>query len=391
MGRLHRNFSDVFKNFWIAGGLLLSVYCSSLAAERPPDDAPLRQLLESHASEDTPGLAIAVLVDDRVAFEGTRGLANLESKAAIGPDTQFYLASLSKQFTSMAVALLEDRGVVKFDEALATVLSDLPAHLHGITLDQMLRHTAGFGDYLAGPFPPQSNEGVLEGVRRSKKLLFPPGTEHRYSNTGYNLLATCVQTASQKPYPDFMKKEIFAPLGMTNTQVCTSLKDLAGNRAVGYCTNAGTFTTCDYRLRTFGDGGIFSTLNDMKKWCRGLATYALLKPAKQEQLYTRTLLPNGKVVDYGRGWGVSETESGKCIQHSGSLAGFRSKVVWYPNLKLWIILLANRSDLDLSGLAQQIFKVHLAAASTMPNAPAKVSQPNRPQTNRTSSAVGSGR
>jgi CubicO group peptidase (beta-lactamase class C family) len=247
-----------FKHLWIAVGLLLPSYDPSFAAEDPPGNAPIRQLIESQASEDAPGLAVALLVEGRVAFESARGLANLNSKTAIGPDTQFYLASLSKQFTSMAVALLEDRGLLKFDEPLASVLSDLPAPLHGITLDQMLRHTSGLGDYLANPFPPQTNERVLERVRSSKELLFSPGTEHRYSNTGYNLLATCVQTASQQPFPDFMKKEIFAPLGMTNTQVCTSLTNLAENRAVGYCTNAGAsrLATIDFGPLAMGESSV---------------------------------------------------------------------------------------------------------------------------------------
>ncbi len=354
----------MLKSFWISAGLLLSGCSSLCAAERPPDSAALRQLIDTQAHDDTPGLAVAVLEAGQVACESTRGLANSDSKASITPDTQFYLASVSKPFTAMAIAILEDRGLLKFEDTLPTIFSDLPPHLREITLDQLLRHTSGLGDYLSDPFPPQTNEKVLQGARRSKELLFPPGTEHRYSNTGYNLLATCVQTVSHQPFPDFMKKEIFAPLGMANTLVCTSLSDLAENRAVGYCTNAGTFVTCDYALRTFGDGGIFSTLNDLKKWCRALETHALLKPARQEQLFTRTVLSGGKVVDYGRGWFVSDTPSGRCIEHGGSLAGFKSRVVWYPELRLWIILLANRNDLSLDVLAQQIFKAHLAAGST---------------------------
>jgi CubicO group peptidase (beta-lactamase class C family) len=372
---------NISKSLWISAGLVLSGCCLLFAVEQSPERAALQQLIESRVHKDSPGLAVAVLDDGRVAFESTRGLANLDSKASITPDTQFYLASVSKQFTAMAVAILEDRGLLKYDGTLADIFSDLPPHLRGVTLDQLLRHTSGLGDYLADPSPPQTNEEVLQRVRRSKALLFPPGTEFRYSNTGYNLLATCVQTISRQPFPDFMKKEIFAPSGMTNTLVCTSLGALASARAVGYRTNGATFVTCDYALRTFGDGGIFSTLNDIKKWCWALETHLLLKPAKQDQLFTYRALSGGKASDYGkawyygRGWFVEDTAFGKCIHHSGALAGFRTRVEWHPDLKTWVILLANRGDLNLDVLGRELFEAHRAAGSTERTSPANGSQP----------------
>jgi len=382
----------MLKTFWISGALLVSDCGSLCGVEASPDGVALSRLIESRVHEDSPGLAVAVLDDGRVAFESTRGLANVDSKVAITPDTQFYLASVSKQFTAMAVAILEDRGMLKYEGTLADIFSDLPPHLRGLTLDQLLRHTSGLGDYLGDPSPPQTNKEVLQRVRRSKALLFSPGTEFRYSNTGYNLLATSVQTVSRQPFPDFMKKEIFAPLDMTNTLVCTSLGALASARAVGYRTNGATFVAADYALRTFGDGGIFSTLNDMKKWCRALETHVLLKPAKQDQLFTYRALSSRKVSDYGRtwhygrGWFVEDTAFGKCIHHSGALAGFRARVEWHPDLKICVILLANRTDLNLDALGREIFEAHGAAVSTERTGAANGRQPIRSGTNRTSSA-----
>jgi CubicO group peptidase (beta-lactamase class C family) len=356
----------MLKTLWISGVLLVS----GCAVEPSPDHVALSRLIESRVHKDSPGLAVAVLDDGRVAFESTRGLANLDSKASITSDTQFYLASVSKQFTAMAVAILEARGLLRYDGTLADIFSDLPPHLRGVTLDQLLRHTSGLGDYLADPSPPQTNEEVLQRVRRSRKLLFPPGTEFRYSNTGYNLLATCVQTVSQQPFPDFVKKEIFAPLDMTNTLVCTSMGALDSAWAVGCRANGATFVSNDYALRTFGDGGIFSTLNDMKKWCRALEAHVLLKPEKQDQLFSYRALSSGKVSDYGRtwhygrGWFVEDTAFGKCIHHSSGLAGFRARVEWHPDLKIWVILLANRNDLGLDGLSRNVFEAYHPAAST---------------------------
>jgi CubicO group peptidase (beta-lactamase class C family) len=382
----------MFKAVWISCVLLVS----GCSVEPSSDHVALSRLIESHVRKDSPGLAVAVLDDGRVAFESTRGLANLDSKTSIDSDTQFYLASVSKQFTAMAVAILEARGLLRYDETLADIFSDLPPHLRGVTLDQLLRHTSGLGDYLADRSPPETNEEVLQSVRRSRKLLFPPGTKFRYSNTGYNLLATCVQTVSKQPFPDFMNKEIFAPLDMTNTLVCTLLGALDSSRAVGFRAKGAAFVSNDYALRTFGDGGIFSTLNDMKKWCRALEAHVLLKPEKQDQLFSYQALSSGEDSDYGRtwhyggGWFVEDTAFGKCIHHSGGLAGFRTRVEWHPDLKIWVILLANRNDLGLDDLSRNVFEAYHPAASTEQTGSANRSQPVGHHTNQTSVSAGSG-
>ena len=268
----------------------------------------LREYIENCVSEGDPGLAVLVLDGGRVAFESTRGLANLWSKTPITPQTQFYLASVSKPFTAVAIAILEARGSLKYDDPLEKVFSDLPPHLRNITIDQLLQHTSGLGNYLADSSPPNTNEEVLERVRQGKELLFPPGTRFHYSNTGYNLLATCVQNISREKFPDFMKKEIFTPQNMTNTLVCTSLRELADTRAVGYRKTRSSFLPFDYSLETFGDGGIFSSLDDMKKWCLALESFAILKPANQEQLFIPRPLASGEKTDYGRGWALEVTE-----------------------------------------------------------------------------------
>lgn len=320
----------------------------------------LRELIESRVSGDAPGLAVVVIDTGRVAFENTRGLANLGSKTPITPQTQFYLASVSKPFTAIAITILVEQGLLKYEAPLEGILSDLPPHLRKITIDQLLHHTSGLGNYLAESSHPKTNDQVLQSLRESKELLFPPGTKFRYSNTGYNLLATCVQIVSRETFPDFMKKEIFTPQQMTNTLVCTSLGELAATRAVGYRKRGSSFLTFDYDLETYGDGGIFSNLEDMIKWCLALESFAILKPAVQNQLFIPRALPGGEVPDYGRGWAIEETEVGKRIEHDGSLAGFRSLVAWYPNRKIWLILFANRDDLRLDVVSREIYKTYVA-------------------------------
>jgi CubicO group peptidase (beta-lactamase class C family) len=323
--------------------------------------ADLRQLIDNAAGENTPGLAVAVLKDGQIAFQRTRGLARMGSASPINSNTQFYLASLSKQFTSMAVAILEDRGLLGFDQALTNIFGDLPQQMHGITVDHLLRHTAGLGNYPFDQSRPDTNEEILQDVKRSKKLLFPPGTESRYSNIGYNILGTAVARVSGQPFPRFLSKEIFEPVCMTNTLVCTSLKALSAGRSVGYHKEKGKFEVSDYTFRTFGDGGIFSALNDMMAWCRAIEGHRLLKAEKQEQLFTPTILPGGKKFPYGRGWALPETAFGKCFQHGGALVGFMSKIVWYPDSRIWIIILTNRDDLDLNDLARKIMSIQSVA------------------------------
>jgi CubicO group peptidase (beta-lactamase class C family) len=350
-----------FIHLWF---LLASVtFC---AAAETNKNAQLRQLIDDAVGEDTPGLAMAVLQEGGVVFERTRGLACVKSKSRIGADTPFNLASVTKPFTAMAVALLEERGALRYEEALTNIFTGLPPHTHGITVDHLLRHTSGLGDYLQESPRAETNEEVLQGVRRSKKLLFAPGTDYLYSNTGYNLLASVVSQVSGQSYPMYMKKEIFEPLGMSNTWVNTSIEALPSTRAVGYQKQGDHFEVRDYDLTTFGDGAVYCTLNDMKAWCRALDTYRLLRKEKQEQLFTAAMLPGDKKKDYGRGWSLGWAPWGLAIFHGGALDGFRSFICRDPRGNLWIVLLANRSDLNLMEIAGKTLLIMLPPAEWGP-------------------------
>ena len=158
-----------------------------------------------------------------------------------------------------------------------------------------------------------------------------------------------------------MRREIFKPLGMPHTLVCTDMKSLTANRAVGYASNKSHFAVSDYTLRTCGDGGIFSTLNDMTAWCVAIETHRLLKAEKQEQLFKPTILKGGREVTYARGWNVQDSPLGKYISHSGGLFGFRSQIAWCPASKIWVVILTNRDDYDVGALAMKIMKIQRAA------------------------------
>jgi CubicO group peptidase (beta-lactamase class C family) len=186
----------------------------------------------------TPGAAVAVIEKGRVVFDKGYGIANLEYGVPIGPETIFHVASVSKQFTAMAVVLLEEDGKLSIEDDIHKFLPELPDYGYKITVRNLLQHTSGFRDQwqtlaLAGWSLEDviTQDQILRMLFRQKELNFPPGTEHLYSNAGFTLLAEIVARVSGQPFPEFCAERIFKPLGMAHTHFHQDLAQLVPGRA----------------------------------------------------------------------------------------------------------------------------------------------------------------
>jgi len=327
--------------------------------------APSRQIdVLLRGLEDAPGAAVVVIQDGKIRHRKGYGLADLETRAPVRPETPFYLASVSKQFTAMGIMLLAEQGRLSYDDPVRKYFPELPAYADGITLRHLLHHTSGFPDYLNDRMVEDAtdftNQQVLELMEHLKGLEFAPGERWDYSNSGYILLAMTVARASGQPFHRFMQEHVFRPLGMTSTRVYDESKPAIPNRARAYSREGNAFTLNDYHLLTAGDGGTFSTAEDLAHWDRALYTEKLVKAATLRQAFTSGKLNNGKECGYGFGWSVGTFRGLRTVSHGGGLGGFRTFILRFPDQQLSVIVLSNNGTFNSGATSYQIAEIYLS-------------------------------
>jgi CubicO group peptidase (beta-lactamase class C family) len=366
----------------VASLLLLSMCGASRAAwaAEDPNAQQIAAIFAPLVSRQGPGLAVLVRLNGKKVFERGYGSRDLRSGAPIDARSNFRLASSTKQFTAMAVLLLVHDGKLRLDETLFEVFPEFPAYGKTITIRNLLNHTSGLVAYedlmdktYAGKswqeIPQISDTGVLELMEQQTATKFPPGTAWEYSNSGYCVLAKVVEKASGVGFADFLRRRIFDPLKMHDTLAYIYGKNQVKARAYGYTKDAGTWLETDESptSATLGDGGIYSSLDDLSKWDEALRRHTLLSEAEMRPAVTPVALPKdfhlssegGEPVKYGFGWFLDPYRSHERMWHSGESIGFRSVIERFPSDALTIIILANRTDLDLSALALKVADLFL--------------------------------
>jgi CubicO group peptidase (beta-lactamase class C family) len=311
-----------------------------------------------------PGCAVGVV--QRGALVHTRGYgeAVLLTHIKNTPATAFYVASLSKQFTAMAILLLERDKKLSLDDDIRRWVPEVPA-LGRITLRHLLDHTSGLRDYysLLGLNGWRPNELLTEAefldlVSRQRALNFAPGTEFLYSNTGYALLSVVVRRVSGKSLRDFAAANIFGPLQMRSTQFRDDHTQPIDNEAIGYMPQDGGFAVSIPQLDITGDGGVFSTVEDLARWDGNFETAAVGGKEVISRLQQTTTLPDGRSTGYALGLAVGNFAGSRVISHSGAYGGYRSTYLRFPAERLSVITLCNVSVMS-SQLAERVASLYL--------------------------------
>lgn len=369
-------------NFHLSLAGLASLVCaagfsSRASAPRNPSAAQIGAIFSSVTSSQEPGLAVVVREKGRTVFERGYGMRDLRSRLPIDRHTDFRLASFTKQFTAMAVMLLVHDGKLRYDERLTDVFLQFPAYGRGITIRNLLNHTSGLASYeelwasrYAGTPPEQipqiDDAGVLALMERQTGTKFPPGTSWEYSNTGYCVLAMVVEKVAGIPFAEFLRRRIFAPLGMRLTLACVYGGAGVPHRAYGYTRVAGKWMETDQSSTsaTLGDGGIYSSVDDLVRWDDALRNHTLLSEREMRPAVTPVVLPAGAAhqpegpagepVAYGFGWFLNPYRDRPQMWHYGSSVGFRTVIERFPEDGLTIIVLCNRTDLDPARLALEV-------------------------------------
>jgi CubicO group peptidase (beta-lactamase class C family) len=327
--------------------LLFSTNHFSATAAPTPQTHDVKLLMQKYDG-NVPGASLLVIRDGVPLIRRGYGMADLEQHIAATPATNYRLASVSKQFTAASILLLAEDGKLKLDDSIRRWLPSLPASTDKVTLRELLSHTGGLIDYEdlmpANTTEQLNDHDVLRMLSATSKSYFAPGTAYRYSNSGYVLLGLVVEKASGQSLPAFMQQRIFKPLHMDHTLMYVRGGPEVSHRAYGYSDDHGSWKRTDQDLTsaTRGDGGIYSSIDDLAKWDAALYDHRLLSDASRKLAFS----PHVKVVgepyeaSYGFGWRIT----GDTLWHSGESIGFRNVIVRWPKRHLTIILLSNRND-----------------------------------------------
>jgi CubicO group peptidase (beta-lactamase class C family) len=346
------------------------------------NEVPGKQIDELFAaikSANEPGAAVLVLKNGNVAFQRGYGVTDLKTMHRIDPHTNFRLASVTKQFTAMAVMLLVHDGKLHYDTRLADLFPEFPEYGKGIRIRDLLNHTSGLQDYEnlmpkykaktpAEQIPQIQDAEVFELMKGQKATKFAPGTRWDYSNSGYVALGVIVEKVSGKPFGDFLRERIFLPLKMNQSIAYHKSRNLVPNRAFGHSRQAGAWRQTDQSptSATLGDGGVYSSLADLARWDRALREHALLSETEMTPAITPARVPNGSAVEpdgspaaYGFGWFLNPYRGRARMWHYGETIGFRTAIQRFRDESLTIIILCNRSDLNPTALALKIADLYL--------------------------------
>lgn len=284
---------------------------------------------------EVPGASVLVVERGEVVTCESFGFADLEKRVVATPSTHYRLASVSKQFTAAAVTLLEERRALSYDDSIRRFFPALPP----ATIRHLLTHTSGLVDY-EEVIPPATTNQVRDddvpAMVEGQPPYFAPGSSWRYSNTGYVLLGLILERVSGRSLSEFLRDELFLPLGMTTTVMHVEGVTAIPHRAYGYSREAAGWVRTDQDLTsaTRGDGGIYSSVEELARWVETLDAGRFAGGMRG------MVATDQDGMKYGFGWRVEEDR----ISHTGETIGFRNAIVRFPTERRTVVILTNRNE-----------------------------------------------
>ncbi len=364
--------------------LIVSALTALLNAQTAPPapawSAQVDRVFAQWDRPDSPGCALGVYQDGRIAYARGYGIADLEHNVPITPDSVFYAGSVSKQFTAMAAALAIAQGKLRADDDVRKYVPELPDYGRTITIRHLVHHTSGLRDVntlmgLAGRRDEEAfdNDAVLRIVARQKALNFLPGEEHLYSNSGYAMLALAVERATGTPFAAYADASIFQPLGMPVSHFHTDLARLVPGRAYAYERRPdGSFALNSPANERAGAGGLFTTVRELVRWDGNFYDAKVGGPDLIRMLETPGRLNNGTELTYAWGLTVGSYRGMPIVEHSGSLGGYRAHIMRFRQTHTSVAILCNVSDVMTGWSVRRVADAVLADRFKEPSPLGKV-------------------
>jgi CubicO group peptidase (beta-lactamase class C family) len=358
--------------------LTISLFLFSCTNQKEPKIYTYDSFLSEVYSRGQFNGNVLVVESGKIVFNGVFGFNGDDNNSELDENSVFRLASVGKQFTSMGIMILKERGKLSLDQDIRDFLPELS--YKGISIRNLLNHVSGLPDYVElmdTHWKPElnfndperlisGNSDILQAFADYKpKIEFSPGDKWEYSNTGYVFLALIIERASGQSFAQFLKENIFDPAAMENTRVYyyqagkdESFKNRVFSYEIMADSSVNRSVDCHYLNRAQGDGGTFSTTEDLAKWDRILYTENLISRKALEEAFTPVVLNNGDIKEYGFGWGIKTSPGGgKVVDHSGGWAGFRTNIYREIDEDNCIIILSNNSNRYMWPISNQLVNI----------------------------------
>lgn len=350
--------------------LLIAWFCviiSFLYAQDLPSAtvSQIDSLFKEFNSPNTPGCAIGVVRNDSLIYAKGYGVANLEYDIPITPKTIFYLASVSKQFTGYAILLLAKEGKLNLTDQVRSHLPWIPDFKKIITIRHLLNHTSGIRDDLSMASFGGLGDGIvtqdlaIQYIKNSRALNYDTGEKYLYSNSNYVLLAEIVKERSGKSFKAFVDSALFKPLDMKHSFFLDEPNKLVKNRAASYYKTGNQFNNAPHEVFTLGDGGMFSNIEDLSKWVMNFYNPKVGSAEDISKFGENGILNDGSKIPYALGIVTNQYKGLKQYTHSGSLAGFRTNISVFPELKIAFIVLSNNGTVNATAKSNQLADIFL--------------------------------
>ncbi|WP_286856848.1 MULTISPECIES: serine hydrolase [Sphingobacterium] len=305
-------------------------------------------LTSAQFAKDGAGTVVYLSRGDQVLYQKAFGKANIELDVAMTPEHVFRLASVTKQFTAVLILMLQEQGKLSIQDDIRKYIPDFPEKKKVITIEALLTHTSGVVNYTG--LPSFTDEIKLKGLSprllvdlvKSEPLDYDPGSDYKYSNSGYILLGYIIEQITGKSYAEFIEETIFKPLEMTHSYYDTPTRIIFG-RVSGYVQRNGAYRNADYLSMSlpYAAGSLMSTAGDLQKWYNGLHNCKLLKSEIIRKAQTSFKLNDGRLTGYGYGWETGNVQGSPSVKHVGVVNGFFTYAAYLPLENLSITILRN--------------------------------------------------
>lgn len=333
--------------------LLISIGCLFFIQQltaAPTSDQQIDALCQDAGVADAPGVAVLVAQQGQVVFRKAYGHADLELRVPMQPEHVFRIASITKQFSAVAILQLAEAGKLGLDDDITRYLPDYPTRGRRITLTHLLTHTSGIPSYtdvrgFSETLRQDRTVAQLLAVGKDAPLEFEPGQDWRYSNTNYALLGAVIEKVSGRQYGDYLQENVFIPAGMTRAAY-DSADRLIPDRARGYSRAAAGWANAPYVSTTlpYAAGGLVANVDDLWKWEQSLASGKLIAPKLVALARAEHKLADGRGTGYGFGWQVGTLDGHATAEHGGRAHGFTGYVLSAADAGLFVAVLSNSDD-----------------------------------------------
>lgn len=341
--------------------LFISIACISTGYTQTKE-ARIDQLLNEKFKANTTGAVVLVSKKGKPTYRKAFGLANLELNTKMQVENVFEIGSMTKQFTAVSILMLVEQGKISLEDEITKFIPDYPTHGQKITVHHLLNHTSGIKSYTSMKklFAVARNDmNPLELIKffKNEPMDFNPGEKYKYNNSAYIILGYIIEQTSGITYADYIQKNIFDKLNMSNSTYASHSK-IIKKRASGY-HNRGGYQNAMYISHTlpYAGGSLMSSIDDLNLWQQALTANLLLKKKTVQKAYTNYTLNNGEKINYGYGWNIKTINNETSYEHGGSIFGYKSMGIYIPSKDIYVVILTNCDCISPTQLTRDITKI----------------------------------